>query len=961
MDLRISGQIIRDVSLESLYIIHSSSANESEVESRFEEYLRDIGYESVGGWFTKRTAKNAADKFPSKSGSGNGYPDYVFYESGQSNKIIAVGDVKAPDVRGGNNSLMGLADCTDVYLKDYNTKHPFDKIRICFGYDGFNFSMKYLDASDSWVDITIDGDPIWGFPTKDMLVLIHRYGNIFTTQTQKNVAREALEPYFAQCDTVFRTGKSSLSAIDKAAEISIFIFLKIFSNDGLDKDFIVESGSGVWENIQRGNVSIVNKVFKDFLNKQYENVFPNELIKVDSRMTRELAKIIDAMFDKCKIDRMTDVKGNALEYYQKDSKDKKIGEFFTPRHLIELMIALVKPEIKFRKDDKGQYLTDKNGKRLIESVEKIYDPACGSGGFLITSFLTYIEKYERYGVTNDDLRKNVIFGNELKDTTVMLTKLNMILLGDGHNHISNENALGYEKIAQLECERDENGKLIEVDSADVEWKNVHVGTEVRSMPFEKETGAPIIEQLSNKKYFLADEKQNGKLVKRKTQEGRFVELEENKIELNAEGKWIVSKTGEPVIMIGKKEHKFWRARVKLQRDGIKEMVDFINVKPVNDKVREYHKEFFGKFDIVMANHPYALEEPKQPDALFVRHMLESVREGGRIACIVGETLLFHRTYVSFRSWMLEHYIVEAIISLPQGVFNPYTDVKTSILLLSKDKAPKNHRTWLVDLQNDGFDLNLQRNPIPDNDIPRVKRLWERWGGYSIEDEDGAEVVKSYHKEELGFAEFHKLDKSNWCVKRYNTPLISVGTRYDLYPISGLLVRIKDAVDIEDDQLYKQVTVQMHNQGIVLRTQQYGSEIGTKKQFLIREGQFLISKIDARNGAYGIVPKELDGAIITGNFWTYVINTDQVLPNYLTYLMRHEFFNKMCSTCSYGATNRWYLDEDTFNNFKVPIPSIEEQEEILKRIEKHSKKILAAKREIQKQEEEIMSVIDEIVG
>ena len=46
------------------------------------------------------------------------------------------------------------------------------------------------------------------------------------------------------------------------------------------------------------------------------------------------------MFNNCNIDRMTDVKGNALEYYQKDSKDRKIGEFFTPRHIIDLIISL---------------------------------------------------------------------------------------------------------------------------------------------------------------------------------------------------------------------------------------------------------------------------------------------------------------------------------------------------------------------------------------------------------------------------------------------------------------------------------------------------------------------------------------------------------------------------------------------------------------------------------------------
>ena len=643
------------------------------------------------------------------------------------------------------------------------------------------------------------------------------------------VPREALEPYFAQCDTIFRTGKSSLSAIDKAAEISIFIFLKIFSNDGRDREYREENSASVWENVQKGNVSIVNRVFRDFLNRQYENVFPAQLIKVDSRMTRDLARIIDEMFEKCHIDRMTDVKGNALEYYQKDSKDKKIGEFFTPRHLIELIIFLVNPQITFQKNDAGQYITDENGNRVIQSVERIYDPACGSGGFLITAFQTYLEKYGKYGVTNENLRENVIFGNELKDTTAMLTKLNMILLGDGHSRISNENAL-----------------------------------------------------------------------------------------------------------------------------------DILHGKPVNDKVREFHKEFFGKFDIVMANHPYALEEPKKPDELFVRHMIESVREGGRIACIVGETLLFHRTYAAFREWMLENITVEAIISLPQGVFNPYTDVKTSILLLAKKKPSKGHKTWLVDLQKDGFDLNLCRSPIPENDIPRVKRLWERWGGYEVEDSMGKAVARSYHREETGFAEFHKLDKSNWCVKRYHTPLMSVGTKYTLYPISSLLARVKDAVDIEDDRLYKQVTVQMHNQGIVLRTRQYGSEIGTKKQFVIKAGQFLISKIDARNGAYGIVPPELDGAVITGNFWTYAINRDIVLPDYLTYLMRHDFFLKMCSTCSYGATNRWYLDEAAFHHFKVPVPAIEEQKKILEKIKQHAEKIEESKREIQKQEESIMSIIDEII-
>ena len=127
------------------------------------------------------------------------------------------------------------------------------------------------------------------------------------------------------------------------------------------------------------------------------------------------------------------------------------------------------------------------------------------------------------------------------------------------------------------------------------------------------------------------------------------------------------------------------------------------------------------------------------------------------------------------------------------------------------------------------------------------------------------------------------------------------------------------IQIIDNEQYKRITIRGKAKGIVLRDIEKGNNIGTKNQFIVRNGQFLISKIDARNGAYGIVPEDLDGGIITGNFWTYKINENLVLPEFLIYLMKHEFFIQMCSICSYGSTNRWYLDEDTFYNFKIPFP------------------------------------------
>jgi len=743
-------------------------------------------------------------------------------------------------------------------------------------------------------------------PELALLKSIAKNGNIFSTEIQKNIPKELLEPYFSQCNATFRMAKSSLSAIDKAAEISIFIFLKIFSNDKLDDNFKREYGKNVWTLIEEGKTKMVNNTFKEFLNNQYENVFPEELIKVNEQSAKDLAKIINMMFNKCNIDKMTDVKGNALEYYQKDSKDRKIGEFFTPRHLIDLISFLINPTITFKKDIDGEYIIDSKGNRVIKYIERIYDPACGSGGFLIQSFLNYLDKYRQYGITEKDLKKNIVFGNELKDSTVMLTKLNMILLGDGHNHISNENALSYKKINRLEKIKINNTTVV-IPNEKVKYRIEYIDDNKISVPYDIDTNEQVIKE--------------------------GVEPKE----------------------------KFFKAKIKMQKDEINPVIDFIDIKAVNHKIIDYHKNYFGNFDIVMANHPYALEEPKKPDELFIKHMIQSVKKGGRIACIVGEKLLFDNKHSSFREELLNTITIESIISLPQGVFNPYTDVKTSILLFKNVKSPVNHKTWLVEITNDGFDLNNSRNPISGDQIPKIKRLWEKWGGYYIENENGKEEYKSFHKEEIGFSEFHYLDKKNWCVKRYNTPLMSLNSDYDLLPINKILTRRKDTIEIEDNIEYKQVTIKVKNRGVVQRDILLGRDIGTKNQFKIKKGQFIISKIDARNGAYGIVPEELDGAIITGNFWTYDINTEIVLPDFLTYLMRHEFFNQMCNVCSYGSTNRWYLDEDTFTNFKIPLPNKDEQKTIFKVIKKHLTTIKKAEEIINKSNLDILNVINNVVG
>ncbi|WP_053071419.1 N-6 DNA methylase [Clostridium novyi] len=959
---KLNGIELNNVVLNKVEPLEDLNIPEAAIETLFESYLMKCGWGNINILYTKRIAKNEAfDTFPSKTGDGKGAPDYILYEKAEyDSAIIAVGDVKRPK---NSSSIEGLNDAI-FYANGYNEFHEH-KIRIAFGFDGVDFIIKYLTdiKNNIWEDIFIDDNVLQELPSPDFMMLINDTNNYFVTNKKKNIAKEMLEPFFAKCDRILRHTKLSSSPIDKSIEISIFIFLNIFSRKGLDKGFKdISSGKSVWELVEDGNIPIINSLFINYLNETYSNVFPDKLISVEKDDAIKLAEIINIMFRSYNIHELTDVKGNALEYFQKDSKDKKIGEFFTPRHIVDLIIYLVNPQITFKTKD-SDYLLDENGNRIIEKVEKIYDPACGSGGFLIQSFNRYLDKYGKYGVTSEKLKTDVIFGTELKEKTVILTKLNMILLGDGHNNIVRNSSISYillEKLIRIK----KNNKYVEVNADDVEriskvTKFGKIYTYVK-----KDTHEPVVKVINKVKYYLAQkDNKTGQLRKIKVN-NKYVPISDSQVieqEAIEDG---IKKTyyyrngsNEPVIRQGNETTKYYLAKIKVNKDNIPEK-EYVSVKAVNDAVREEHSPNFGKFDIVMANHPYGLEEPNKPDELFVKHMLESLRNGGRIGCVVGENILFDNTYLKFRKQLQNNYTVESIISLPQGVFWPYTDVKTSILLLKKQKPPKGHKTWLVEITSDGFELTPSRIPVKDNDIPKLKNLWRAWGGKTLEIDDN-EVYESYHREEKGFAEFHELVSSNWCVKRYNTPKISLCSKYDLVPLMDILERKKDSITLKDDEKYKRITIQVQNRGVILRDEEYGCNIGTKTQFKINEGQLVISKIDARNGAYGIVPGELDGAIITNNFWAFDINTTKIYPEYLTYLMLNEYFLNICETCSYGSTNRWYLDEDTFNNYKIPLPDKNTQKIILTRIKKENDEIKKAQEVINNAKISIRNIINEL--
>lgn len=168
------------------------------------------------------------------------------------------------------------------------------------------------------------------------------------------------------------------------------------------------------------------------------------------------------------------------------------------------------------------------------------------------------------------------------------------------------------------------------------------------------------------------------------------------------------------------------------------------------------------------------------------------------------------------------------------------------------------------------------------------------------------------------------DMSKWSA---NVPVFDgVKTSYPLCQLSRVLKRIKEPTIIEDDRLYKRITVRLYGQGVLQRDEVLGKDIGTKRQFVAHAGQLIISRIDARNGAFGIVPDELEGAIVTNDFWLFEVH--DALPQYLMLVMASDLFQKYWQTQSSGTTNRQRVGEDDFLQSKIVLPSIPEQQELL---------------------------------
>ena len=226
------------------------------------------------------------------------------------------------------------------------------------------------------------------------------------------------------------------------------------------------------------------------------------------------------------------------------------------------------------------------------------------------------------------------------------------------------------------------------------------------------------------------------------------------------------------------------------------------------------------------------------------------------------------------------------------------------------KRKENERAWKVPAEKiaaNGYNLDI-KNPNAKADFEHLPP---------------EQLAADIRTKQVRLAEIMKSIESMPFKRRPTTDWPSV-------KLGEVLAHRKEFIQIDDFASYKRCRVQLHAQGVVLRDQVSGIEIKTKKQQICRAGEFLVAEIDAKVGGYGLVPSELEGAIVSSHYFLFVINEMKLDRRFLDFYIRTPMFHDQVA--AQGSTNYAAIRPNHVLTYTIPLPSLSVQIETVKKME-----------------------------
>ena len=181
------------------------------------------------------------------------------------------------------------------------------------------------------------------------------------------------------------------------------------------------------------------------------------------------------------------------------------------------------------------------------------------------------------------------------------------------------------------------------------------------------------------------------------------------------------------------------------------------------------------------------------------------------------------------------------------------------------------------------------------------------------------------------------------------------------PLSELMTQHTTVEKISDMKNERYITLSSNGNGAherLIKDEKYPVPFSG---YRVSEGQFIYSRIDARNGAYDIIPSELDGFVVSKDFPVFDVDTSKVLPRFLLRSVLSNGFIEQVKHSSFGATNRMRIKEDVFGSYSIRIPPLDVQNNIVECLDKAQSIIKYRREEIVRLDELIKARFVEMFG
>ncbi|HQF57452.1 MAG TPA: N-6 DNA methylase [Candidatus Magasanikbacteria bacterium] len=373
----------------------------------------------------------------------------------------------------------------------------------------------------------------------------------------------------------------------------------------------------------------------------------------------------------------------------------------------------------------------------------------------------------------------------------------------------------------------------------------------------------------------------------------------------------------------------------------------------NPKIYEYdtlssENRWDETFDVILANPPFMTPkggirphkrfsiQANRAEVLFVDYIINHLNLKGRAGIIVPEGIIFQtaNAYKALRKKLVEDGLV-AVISLPSGVFNPYSGVKTSILLFDNEIAKRADNLLFVKITNDGFDLGAQRREIDKNDLPTALEIIKKYRetqsdeNFTEAEKEMAQVVAKEKIAESGdynltgerYREVETFTNQKW-------PMVELGEVCEIY-------QPKTVTSKEINKEYKKGWYKVFGAN---------GAIGYYHSYNEEYPEVLVT---CRGATCGTVNLSEHKCWVTGN--AMVVrpkNSNILLKKFLFYFLK----NKNLSSVVSGSAQPQII-RSSLSLFKISLPPLSVQKEIVEKIEVKQKAIDAAKEVIRNLERE----------